>query len=613
VRSRWKRAVLFSLLGIVVLLLALGGGFYLWFHSQVGAANARVDPDIIAALNEKPSTTLTTTASTTTTAATTTTGTESPTGSETTTESGSTSTTAQSTTTSAPYARPSGMNIVLVGYDKRAEGSNEETEGRSDVIILVHIDPEQHFLSLLSVPRDLRTEVQGYGHRKINAAYAYGGGALLIRTIQDRLGVDLDHYIAVDLTAFKAITDSLGGVYVDVDRPYDDGKIVLDPGYQLLDGLNAERFCRTRHDQNIDFGRSARQQRYLSAVRQQVMKWNLPLKLPGLIKTIFQYADTDLSANEVLKLAYWVEKLDGNGIKRSQITGPTGDINGSFYILPSEEQIAEAVNDFFTPPTASEMETAEPATSATPITPTTLTPTDLSGIAVDVVNATGRVGQGALVGVWLDRQGTYVKSISTGGLPVTGMGLVQYPGSRGGDAQAVAQALGIQLVEKSSNVDRITVILGQSFGMTGDQLSGTEATAKRLSSYQALQEKSGISLMAPTYMPLDYSYSYDRSYDLDTGDGTKPAVRVGYQLDSEDLYAGVSATTWTDAPLASAGLKLQGDGILFTAVGSANKTDHVWWVKDGVLYWVSNTIFADLSREQMLAIALSSVEVPASQ
>ncbi len=122
------------------------------------------------------------------------------------------------------------MNIVLLGYDLRAEGSTEVTEGRSDVIILVHIDPEKGFLSLLSVPRDLRVEVEGYGHRKINAAYAYGGGALLIRTIQDRLGVDLDHYIAVNLEAFKAITDALGGVYMDVDRGYNDGKIDFEPG-----------------------------------------------------------------------------------------------------------------------------------------------------------------------------------------------------------------------------------------------------------------------------------------------------------------------------------------------------------------------------------------------
>jgi LCP family protein required for cell wall assembly len=595
--------VLWSVVGIIVVVLALGGGFYLWFHKQVGAANARIDPSIIAALKEKPSTTSTSAGSTTTLA-----------GGQTST-SGTSSTASGDTTTTASLQSPSAMNIVLLGYDKRAPGSTEVTEGRSDVIILVHIDPEKGFLSLLSVPRDLRTEVEGYGHRKINAAYAYGGGALLIRTIQDRLGVDLDHYIAVDLTAFKAITDSLGGVYVDVDRTYNDGKIDLFPGYQLLDGLNAERFCRTRHDLNIDFGRSARQQRYLSAVRQQVMKWNLPLKLPGLIKTIFQYADTDLSANEVLKLAYWVEKLDSSGIKRGQITGPTGSINGSFYILPSDQQIADSVKDFFTPPTPAQATTnaGSSGSSSSAGTVAALTPTDLSGITLDVVNATGRAGQAAMAGIWLDRQGASLEGVSNADAVVNGPAAVKYSGSRGDDAQKVAQALGIQQVEKSPGVSGITVVLGDAYTFDGAKLSGTSASALRLSSWQALQKQAGITLMAPSYVPSDFSYSFDRSYDLNTGNGTKPAVRVGYRYNTEDLYAGVSASSWTGAPLAGPGVKVQVGDVTYTVVGAVNKPDHVWWVKDGLLYWVSNTIFGDMSREEMLAMAVSCVPVTGAQ
>jgi LCP family protein required for cell wall assembly len=606
-RSRWLRIVLYSLLGVVVLLLALGGGFYLWFHSQVGASNARIDPAIIEALKEKPSTTVMTAASTTTTIAA---GMTSSSGSSTTASVG-TAATQGATATTAPFQSPSGMNIVLVGYDKRAPGSVEVTEGRSDVIILVHIDPDRHFLSLLSVPRDLRTEVAGFGHRKINAAYAYGGGALLIRTIQDRLGVDLDHYIAVDLESFKAITDAIGGVYVDVDRTYNDGKIDLDPGYQLLDGLNAERFCRTRHDQNIDFGRMARQQRYLSGVRQQVMKWNLPLKLPGLIKTIFKYADTDLSTTDVLKLAYWVLKLDGSGIKRSEITGPTGMINGASYVLPTDEDVAAAVADFFTPPTqtADKAHTSSNAAASQP-SPATLTRTDLGGAYVDVVNSSGRVGQAALAGVWLDRQGASVVGISTSDETVSGAGVVKYPGGWVDAAQGIAQALGIQGLERSSDVVRVTVVLGDAYGITGDQLAGTSAEVLGLSSWQPLQQRSGITLMAPSYVPSEFTYSFDRGYDLTAGKATKPAVRVGYRYKDEDLYAGVSATTWTEAPLASRGVEVQGDGVVYTVVGAGNKPDHVWWVKDGVLYWVSNTIFADLSREQLLAVAISAVAVP---
>ena len=60
------------------------------------------------------------------------------------------------------------------------------------------------------------------------------------------------------------------------------------------------------------------------------------------------------------------------------------------------------------------------------------------------------------------------------------------------------------------------------------------------------------------------------------------------------------------------GVEVESNGIVFTVVGAGNKPDHVWWVKDGVLYWVSNTIFADLTREQLLAIAISTVPVPAA-
>jgi polyisoprenyl-teichoic acid--peptidoglycan teichoic acid transferase len=617
-KRRWKRVVLWVGLGAVVVVLALAGGSYLWFRSEVGASNKRVDPEIIQALQEKPSTTLAPEISSTTSSlapVTTTSSSVVPGPTITTTPLPSTTTVSEATTTTSPFETPTGMNLVLVGYDKRAEGSSEVTEGRSDTIILVHIDPEKGFLSLLSVPRDLRVVVKGYGHRKINAAYAFGGGALLIRTIQSELGVDLDHYVAVDLEAFKAITNALGGVYVDVDRTYDDGKIELDPGYQLLDGLNALRFVRTRHDQNIDFGRMERQQRFLSAVREQVMTWNLPFKLPGLIKGFVDNADTDLSANELIKLAYWVTKLDSGGMKRAEIIGPTGSINGSFYILPSEKAIAAAVQDFFTPPVRSTTPadgSPSPPGSAPPST-AALSAVALSGSSVDVVNASGRLGQAALAAVWLDRQGASIVDVREADKALAGLGEVRYPSGRVSAAQNVARALGIEKVQRSTGVTRVTVVLGDGYEITGEQVAAAKGTPDRLSVWRPLQKKAGFALLAPTYLPRSLSYSFSRSYNIDPKKKDKPAVRVGYRYQGEDLYLGISATAWRDAPLAAPGVKVQGDdGIVYTVVGTSNKADHVWWVKNDVLYWVSNTLFAELTREQMLAIALSTVEVPAA-
>ncbi len=84
-----------------------------------------------------------------------------------------------------------------------------------------------------------------------------------------------------------------------------------------------------------------------------------------------------------------------------------------------------------------------------------------------MVNATGRAGQGALAGLWLERQGAALGALTTDELPVAGSGIVEYPGARLEAAQSVAQALGIQRVEKSSDVDRVTVVLGEGYAIAG--------------------------------------------------------------------------------------------------------------------------------------------------
>ncbi|HEY5528315.1 MAG TPA: LCP family protein, partial [Thermoleophilia bacterium] len=197
--------VLWSLLGLILLVLAGGGGSYLWFRSQVHASNKRVDPAVKQVLGTVPPSTVV------------------------------------SVSVAVP-ASPSAMNILVLGTDKRQNIA--EDYGRSDTLMVVHIDPGQDYLSILSLPRDLRVDVPGHGLQKINAAYAYGGAALTIKTVAQLTGVAIDHFVEVDFNAFKDITDSLGGVYVDVDRRYYNDNptwelIKLAPGYQLLKGDNA--------------------------------------------------------------------------------------------------------------------------------------------------------------------------------------------------------------------------------------------------------------------------------------------------------------------------------------------------------------------------------------
>ncbi len=572
-KVRWTRIALWGIAALVVIALIVGLSSYLWFRAQVGAANSRVGQDVLDALEETTST----------------------------------SAPAAGAETTDTIESPTGMNIVLLGSDQRASTGSG---GRSDTIILVHVDPEKNFLSMLSVPRDLRVEIPGHDPNRLNAAYRFGGPALVIRTIKQTFEIDLDHFIEVDFEAFKQLTDTLGGVYVDVDRSYNDGLIVFDPGYQLLDGVNALRFVRTRHDSNYDFGRMERQQRFINALREQAMGWNLPIKLPGLITALFDNIDTDLSANEFLKLAYWGVKLDGTRMHQAKLGGEIKTIDGSSYVVADDDAIESAVRDFFTEPeTMVEEELAAPPSA-------TLETEDLAGLSLDVVNATGRPGQGALVATWLMRQGVTVLSIKETDEPLEGEAVVTFPTGESQTAIAVADALGIARTRSSDSGSRITVTLGKAYGITGDQIPPATASTRSAqgiidsAAWSGLAGQTSVALVAPTFLPGGVKYSFQRSYAIKVGDKDVPAVRVGYQFKSFDRYMGLSATTWTDAPIASPGWRVKGPGgVIFRLVGSSTKTDHVWWVSDGVLYWVSNTLVYDLRREEMLAAAMSALPV----
>jgi LCP family protein required for cell wall assembly len=308
-RKRRRRVLLWSLVGLIVVIAAAAGGSYLWLNSLVSGSHPD-DPQISTALS-------------------------SPAGA---------------------FDPPTGMNIILIGSDNRNESTDEK--GRSDTVMLVHADPEQNYLSVLSLPRDLRVEIPGRGMDKLNAAYAFGGPVLTIETVKQLTGMVIDEYVEVDFNAFNDITDALGGVYVDVDRRYynDDptwALIKLSPGYQLLDGSQALGYVRFRHDLNMDFGRMDRQQRFLDALREQALGWNLPLKLPGLVRALFGNLKTTLGTTEVIDLAAWGVRLGGDRIRQLSIIGDIQTLDdGVSYVVPAEGAVEEAIRQLTTAPAA---------------------------------------------------------------------------------------------------------------------------------------------------------------------------------------------------------------------------------------------------------------------
>jgi len=221
-----------------------------------------------------------------------------------------------------PAAASSGaQNVILVGTDSRAPAQTTGTGGdpnslspigqRSDTIMLVHLPADRKSAYLVSIPRDSWVPIPGYGHDKINAALAFGGPRLLRQTIEQLSGVRIDHYLEIDFAGFKAMTDAVGGV--DINVPIDS----LDTasgrqwhaGIQHLDGTNALQYVRQRYGlANGDFDRIKHQHQFLAALLNRTTSSGMltnPFSLNHFLQAVTKSVSVDsgLSATALLSLA----------------------------------------------------------------------------------------------------------------------------------------------------------------------------------------------------------------------------------------------------------------------------------------------------------------------
>ena len=218
------------------------------------------------------------------------------------------------------------FTMVLLGADYR----RGETQARADTIIVARIDPEGQRVWLLSIPRDTRVEIPGYGVDKINAAHFYGGPKLVIETVTEYTGIPINHYAEIDFTGFRKMVDALGGVWIDVDVEIDDEKADsgtntrvshIEPGYQRLNGEAALTYVRSRDFPDADFTRMKHQQTFFKALADQATKLDSVLKVPGMVKDVAQYIKTDLSMRELIDIALALRSIGASGIDTATLTG----------------------------------------------------------------------------------------------------------------------------------------------------------------------------------------------------------------------------------------------------------------------------------------------------
>lgn len=260
-------------------------------------------------------------------------------------------------------AEEGALNILIIGVDSSPQGQR----GRSDAMMLLRIDPHGGSVRIASFLRDLYVSIPGVGKTRLNAAYHYGGEALLKETLENHFGVEIDRTVTVRFSTLIDVIDQIGGVEIEVNakelKHFNDiisdynqsygltGGAVKEAGMQLLSGKQALCYSRIRKIDS-DFQRASRQQRVIAAMLERVSelpKWDL-LRLAA---SNLGKLDTDLSFRDVMTLMPMAAKLDEMQFESMNVPfeGAFSEetINGMMVLNPDVKACKNRLQAFFAP------------------------------------------------------------------------------------------------------------------------------------------------------------------------------------------------------------------------------------------------------------------------
>ena len=248
--------------------------------------------------------------------------------------------------------------VLLLGTDGDLTGARAGAR-RADSIMVLRTDPKRHRLAYLSIPRDLRVEIPGYGEEKINSAFQLGGPALALKTVRVLTGLQVNHVVIVNFADFRTVIDELGGIDVDVpspivsnrfDCPYTEERCAtwegwrFERGRQHMDGRRALVYSRVRENRldaaDSDLTRGERQQAVIEALTGKLTSFSTFLKLPFVGDDLVKPLTTDLSAGQLLQLGWVRFRADGGRTLHCRLGGEPSTVDGQSVIVPTEDNRA---------------------------------------------------------------------------------------------------------------------------------------------------------------------------------------------------------------------------------------------------------------------------------
>ena len=387
---------------------------------------------------------------------------------------------------------PEAMNMLLVGSDSRADLTEEQlaelnagTDSglNTDTIILVHVPADGSRASFVSFPRDSYVQIPGYGWDKLNAAYAYGYGAvdesmpeddrqaggaqLLVQTISGLTGLQIDHYAEVDLLGFFQLTSVVGGVEVNLCEAVDDSAYsgaVFPAGVQTISGADALRFVRQRHGlPRGDYDRIIRQQVFIAGVLRKMLSEDVLLDL-GKQRQLVEAASQAVTVDQDLdlfSLARQMQSVTEGSIEFQTVpyVGDERDDQGRSIIrLEDEESLHAFFADLSAEAEAPAEEPVEPPATVDPAT-----------VEVEVLNGSGISGLAASAAGDLETAGFVVTGTGNADANDYAQTLVRHaPGD-----EALATTLAGQIPGSVVEVDdtlpagAVQLVLGEDFNGVG--------------------------------------------------------------------------------------------------------------------------------------------------
>lgn len=349
------------------------------------------------------------------------------------------------------------VNFLVVGVDEGSGDENDKNDPRrTDTMIVVHYNSKEKKYDLVSIPRDTKVKINGRD-QKINAAHAIGQIPLAVKTVEDMLDIEINHYVKIDTIAFRQFIDAIGGIEVVVDRNmnYDDPTqnlhIHLNKSTQpqKLNGKQAEGFVRWRKNNDGtgyvdgDLGRIKHMQAFFGEVVSKLQSPTIIPKIPNILGIFPKYIETDLNANEILKYAMSVTSTPKENIKYHTIAGEDKYINEISYYLFDKSKNGE-INAIFN----------DMATGSAKV--------DISTLRVKIANGSGKTGLAADFGKYINKLG-FKKYDLTDANRVTTSKIVIY-GLDKEVGEYIKKQFGINNLEystKHNELYEIEVILGE--------------------------------------------------------------------------------------------------------------------------------------------------------